>query len=109
MDASPPPQGKPLPLMVPTIMCEAILKEDFTSGDRLYAKGEIIPMAFGQAIHLKSLGVIGAIKDETEKNLEATEALGIYGADCWFPHRLQTISRVADYLAQQGLQTNTVN
>lgn len=109
MDASPPPQGKPMPLMVPTIMCEAIMHEDFISGSRQYLKGEIVPMAYGQAIHLKHMGVVGAIKDDVEKNLEATEALGMYGADCWFPHRLQTISRVADYLAQQGLQTNTIN
>lgn len=101
--------NKPMPLMVPTIMCEAFMAEDFVSGSRQYLKGEIVPMSYGQAIHLKHMGVVGAIKDDVEKNLEATEALGIYGADCWFPHRLQTISRVSDYLAETGFQTATNN
>lgn len=101
--------NKPMPLMVPTIMCEALMAEDFDHGSRRYLKGEIVPMSFGQALHLKHMGVVGAIKDDVEKNLEATEALGMYGADCWFPHRLQTISRVADYLAETNLQTATVN
>lgn len=90
-------------LMVPTIMAECIAAQLIETDGRVVAKvGEIISLPYGQALQLRAVGMVGAFVDEIAKHLEATEALGIYGGDSWFPQRLQTIGRVSDYLAQKG-------
>lgn len=96
-------------LMVPTLMCKAMAAIEFQALGRTVKPGEVIDLAYGQALVMKAMGGITAIVDEDAKHIEAQDQLAMYGGDCWFPHRQQTISRVADYLAAANLQTNTVN
>jgi hypothetical protein len=96
-------------LAVPTIMCEAIAVEAIEFAGKTIKPGEIFSLPYGVALQLRALGQVGGLKDEDDKHAEASEALAIYGGDSWFPHSMQTISRVSDYLAQVGTQTDTVN
>jgi hypothetical protein len=89
-----------LKLMVPTLMCDALMALDVDMGGRQVRAGEIISMPYGNALQLIAMGGVKAIKDADLKHIEAHEHLNTYGADGWFPHGQQTISRVADYLAQ---------
>jgi hypothetical protein len=88
--------------MVPTVMCQAMLAQDITVGLKSFKAGEIIDLPYGPALFMRVLGGVSAIIDEASKHVEAQEALHTYGGDSWFPHSQQTISRVADYLAQTG-------
>lgn len=85
-------------LTVPTIYCEVLITQGFSTPERKYVPGEIAAFPYGIALHMKALGFAGAIKDDLQKHAEAAEALKIYGADAWFEPGHQTISRVADYL-----------
>lgn len=96
-------------LMVPTITVDAIVAQAIEHGGKIIKAGEVIPLAYGLALQMRVLGLVGGFKDEDEKHLEATEALRIYGGDSWFPNRLQTIRNVSEYLASVGQQTNTNN
>lgn len=96
-------------LMVPTFMCKALSAIEFDGPKGRVAPGEIVDVAYGHALVLKAMGGVTALVDEQETHLKAQEELAMYGADSWFPHRNQTISRVADYLAAAGFQNNTVN
>jgi|GEM_PF-6095671 len=89
-------------LMVPTITCETVITRAFEAGEKTFAVGEIATLPYGLVLQLKAMGFAGAIKNEIEIHTEAAEALRIYGGDAWFSHRMQTISRVADYLAVRG-------
>lgn len=95
-------------LIVPTVTCEAVITREFDAGDKKFAVGEIASLPYGLVLQLKAMGFCGAIKDEIQAHAEAAEALKIYGGDAWFPHRMQTISRVGDYLAARG-EADTVN
>lgn len=94
-------------LMVPTLMCKAMVAMDIESLN--LKSGQIIEIPYGPALALKAGGGIKALLDEDAKHLEAQEHLAIYGADGWFPQDQQTISRVADYLAAAGAQTETTH
>lgn len=96
-------------LMVPTMMVKGLAAIPFEAKGRTIAPGEIIEIAYGQALVMKAMGGITALVDEDLKHVEAQEHLRTYGADSWFPHYNQTIARVADFLAQQGFQTDTRN
>lgn len=85
-------------LAVPTLYCKAILAHSVTLGLKTWAVGEIIELPYGQALVLKAGGCVGSFVDEADVHLQAQEQLAIYGADCWFPTKQQTISKVADYL-----------
>jgi hypothetical protein len=91
-------------LMVPTVMVEAIAARNFKWGDNTIKVGEILPLPYGTALLMRTLGLLGGFRNEDDKHLEAQELLAIYGGDSWFPAHLQTVSRVADYLAQVGAQ-----
>jgi hypothetical protein len=88
-------------LMVPTLMCEALMAIDTTgpAGQNVPA-GSIVPMPYGNALMLIAMGGVRTIKDADLKHIEAHEHLKTYGADGWFPQHQQTIRHVADYLAQ---------
>lgn len=95
-------------LAVPTVMCRAMFSKDIVVGMTKFSAGEIVELPFGTALCMKALNGL-TIVDENDAIAEAQEKLAIYGGDCWFAHPQQTISRVADYLAQAGYQTDTVN
>lgn len=86
-------------LMVPTLMCRFMLGQACMVDARSFVAGEIVELPYGNALMLVAIGK-GAIVDADNKHVEAIEHLGIYGGDAWFKHSQQTISRVADYLAQ---------
>jgi hypothetical protein len=94
-------------LAVPTLMCKAMFAQECEVGLLKFTAGQIVDMAYGDALVLKAGGVIGSLVDEGNKHLEAQQWLATYGADCWFPMPKQTISRLADYLAAAGLQNET--
>lgn len=94
-------------LMVPTLMCQAMLALPVTVGFKDYKAGELCEMAYGHAIAMKAVGGVQAIVNEQETHAEAQVMLSTYGADSWFPRNHQTIGRVADYLAQATEQTRT--
>jgi hypothetical protein len=66
---------------------------------RLFRPGEIVDLPYGNALVLVAIGK-GTIVDADNKHVEAIEHLSIYGGDSWFRHGQQTVSRVAEYLAQ---------
>jgi hypothetical protein len=76
-----------------------MLNQAFEVDARVYAAGEIVPLAYGNALVLAA-GDCGSIVDANSVHLQAQESLAVYGGDSWFPHPQQTISRVAEYLAQ---------
>lgn len=96
-------------LTVPTFMCQAMFAVDCDTPGRKYKAGEIIEMAYGHALVLKAGGLVSGLVDEQMKHLEAQEQLAIYGGDCWFPMRQQSIGKVADYLSASNEETRTVN
>jgi alpha-glucuronidase len=93
-------------LMVPTLMCKAMLAQDTTVAGKELKAGAIIDMPYGHAITLKAIGGVKAIVDEDAMHVKAQEELATYGADAWFPHPQQTMSRVADFLAHVGAQAS---
>lgn len=90
-------------------MCKALLSHDCTIGLKSWKAGEIVELPYGSAIALKAVGAVGGLVNEAEAHSEAQEMLAVYGGDCWFPQHQQTISRVAEFLAQSGHQTSSVN
>lgn len=86
--------------MVPTIMVDAIVTKCFEYGGQVRKIGELVPLAYGPALQMRALGLVGGFKNEDDMHLQATELMAVYGGDSWFPHHLQTVSRVADYLSQ---------
>lgn len=93
-------------LMVPTVMCKAMLAMDYAPTG--HKAGQIVDMPYGHALSLFAVGGITAIMDADAKHIEAQEQLGTYGGDCWFPPRQQTVSYVAEYLARTNVQTTSV-
>jgi len=91
-------------LMVPTVFVDAIVKTPFEFRGKPCKVGELISLAYGPALQLRAFGLVGGFQNEDDKHLEANEHLTIYGGDSWFPQPMQTVSRVADYLAQAGEQ-----
>lgn len=96
-------------LMVPTVVCDVLVANALETNGRTYKVGEICTMAYGLALTLKAIGGITGIVNENEKHMEAQEQLRIYGGDCWFPHHQQSISRVADYLAETELRSQAIH
>jgi hypothetical protein len=96
-------------LMVPTIMCEAVVAKEVQVAGQTWKVGEIAPIAYGPALQLRAVGFLSGFKDEDETHLKAAEALAIYGGDCWFPAKLQTVTHLANYLAEQGIIPHSTN
>lgn len=86
-------------LMVPTVTCRFMLNRATEVGARVMKPGEIIDLPYGNALVLAAIGG-GAIVNADDKHLEAQESLKVYGGDAWFRYNDQTVSRVAEYLAQ---------
>lgn len=86
-------------LMVPTLMVKVMIAKDLESNGLRRKAGEIVEMGYGHALLAKALGAASAIVNEEDAHIEAVDMLGTYGGDCWFPHEYQTISHLADYLA----------
>jgi hypothetical protein len=86
-------------LMVPTLMCDFMLNKATEVGAKIFKAGEIVTLPYANALLLTAIGG-GAIVNAEDKHLEAQECLSVYGGDAWFQHSHQTISRVAEYLAQ---------
>lgn len=96
-------------LTVPTFMCRAMIAMSTTVGLKPVTAGEIVEMPYGTAITLKAIGGVSALVEEEMTHLNAQEHLKVYGADGWFSQPQQTIARVADFLAEQGHQTTSIN
>lgn len=86
-------------LTVPTFMAECLVAQDMPAGGRVYRTGEVITLPYGQALILKAMGAVSTLVDETDTHARAMEQVAMYGADCLFPLPMQTIGKVADYLA----------
>lgn len=94
-------------LTVPTVFVDCLVVKPMSLGAKEYKAGDMITLPYGRALFGKAMGVIGAIQNEVDRALEASEMLAIYGGDCWFEQPAQTIFRVANYLAEAGIQTAT--